>query len=99
MRSKAKYLSAAALTAVLLTTLAVARTVHTPTASGEHAIVTHGKVTGSNPAQSEGPHLHGIITCGPATSALDCDRLEMLLPMSWAAPQSATKSATKPVGI
>ena len=92
MKSKTKILSAAAVAAVLITTLAVARTAHAPTVSGEHAVVTHGKVTGSNPAQAQGSHLHGIITCGPAASAQDCDRLETLLPMNFSRPLVVAKA-------
>jgi PhoPQ-activated pathogenicity-related protein len=89
---KIRALSVAVAAVALVTTLAVARTVHTPSAPTDQATNSQGKVTGTAPAQSKGSHLHGIITCGTATSAQDCEKLEMLLPMNWSKPDSVTPS-------
>jgi len=90
---KIRAFSAAAAVVALVTTLAVARTAHTPAAPADQATNSHGKVTGTAPAPSQGSHLHGIITCGTATSAQDCERLEMLLPMNWIRLDSTAPSA------
>jgi hypothetical protein len=89
---KTKAFSVVAAAVALVTTLAVARTVHTPSGPTDQATNSHRKVTGTTPAQSNGSHLHGIITCGTATSAQDCEKLEMLLPMNWRKPDSITLS-------
>ena len=87
--------STAAAAVALVATLALARTVHTPMVSAEHASASHGKVTGTAPSQSNGSHLHGIITCGPTTSAQECDRLQMLLPMSVSNPDNTAPRAVR----
>jgi len=92
---KIRAFSVAAAAVALVTTLAVARTVHTPTTSGEHASASHGKVTGTAPSQGNGSHLHGIITCGATASAQDCERLEMLLPMNLRTPGNAAKQPVR----
>jgi len=92
---KIKVFSTAAAAVALVATLAIARTVHTPMASAEHASASHGKVIGTDPSLNKGSHLHGIITCGPATSAQECDRLEMLLPMSVINPGNTATRAVR----
>ena len=97
MTRRIRIFSTAAVAAALVTTLALARTTHTPTPQTEHASVAHGKVIGTtpNPNQSGGSHLHGIITCGATASAQDCERLEMLLPMNRRAPDNTAKQAVR----
>jgi len=74
---KMKILSATVGAVALIATVAVAHTVHThmPPAGQVHASKT---VVPGDIAPSQ---RHGIITCGAATSASDCERLEMMLPM------------------
>jgi hypothetical protein len=92
---KITVLSTAVAAVALVATLALARTVHTPMASAEHASAPQGKVIGTVPGQSNGSHLHGIITCGPTTSAQECDRLEMLLPMNVINPGNTATLAVR----
>ncbi|HMF23958.1 MAG TPA: hypothetical protein VKG24_17785 [Pseudolabrys sp.] len=88
-------LSVAAAAVALVTTLALARTVHTPV-TGEHASASHGKVSGTAPSQNNGSRLHGgIMTCGTTTSAQDCERLEMLLPMKRSVPANVARWSVK----
>ena len=74
---KMKILSATVGAVALVATVAVAHTVHThiPPASQAHASKT---IVPGDIAPSQ---RHGIITCGTTTSASDCERLEMTLPM------------------
>src|SRR5262249_4284127 len=76
---KIRFITAATVLA-LLASVAVARTVHThaPTTASQ---ATSGKVTGTPTNQSASPHRHGVIVCGMANDS-DCEKLEMLLPMS-----------------
>jgi len=76
--SKTKIL-AATLAAALLTTLAVARTAHTPAAPDAQTHATHGKITGTAPQTSS--HVRGLLTCGDEMSETDCMKLQSLLPM------------------
>jgi hypothetical protein len=82
MKSSKTKILAAAVAAALLTTLAVARTVHTPvTSDAQQTHETHGKVTGTTPQPNAGSHLHGLLTCGDEMSEIDCMKLQSLLPM------------------
>ena len=81
MRSRNTKFLVAAVAAGLLTTLAVARTVHTPTAPDAQTHETHGKVTGTTPQPNAGLHVRGLLTCGDEMSETDCMKLQSLLPM------------------
>jgi len=85
MRSQKTKFLVAAVAAALLTTLAVARTVHTPAAPSAQTYGktydTHGKVTGTAPRPNAGPHAGGLLACGAEMSETDCEKLQMLLPM------------------
>jgi len=82
MRSRNTKFVVAAVAAALLTTLAVARTVHTPAAAPEmQTHETHGKVTGTTPQPNAGSHVRGLLTCGDEMSETDCMKLQSLLPM------------------
>jgi hypothetical protein len=80
LSNKPKFLSAAAAVAVLIATVAVARTVHTHTVPADQAHVTTGKIVGTPPAQTTPTPPHGVIACGMALDS-DCEKLETLLPM------------------
>ena len=82
MRSRKTKFVVAAVAAVLLTTLAVARTEHTRAAAPEaQTHETHGKVTGTSPQPNAGSHVRGLLACGDEMSETDCEKLQMLLPM------------------
>ena len=82
MRSRKTKFVVATVAAVLLTTLAVARTVHTPaTAPQAQTHETHGKVIGTAPQPNAGSHVRGLLTCGDEISETDCMKLQSLLPM------------------
>jgi len=81
MKAQKTKIIAAAVAAALLTTLAVARTVHTPAAPDAQAYQSHGKVTGTAPQPNAGSHVRGLLTCGDEMSETDCMKLESLLPM------------------
>ncbi len=74
---KMKILLATVGAVALIATVAVAHTVrtHMPPAGQSHASKT------VVPADIAPSQRHGNITCGAATSASDCERLEMMLPM------------------
>jgi len=76
---KIRLLSAAAVVAALIATVAVARTVHTHVVPANPPVTT-GKVTGTPPAQAVPARRHGIIVCGMALDG-DCEKIETLLPM------------------
>jgi len=74
-----KFLSAAAVAAALIATVAVGRTVQThAVAAGAHT--THGSAINAAPGQITPFRRHGILAC-PLANETDCEKLEMLLPM------------------
>ena len=79
MISRTKFLSAAVIAVALVATVAVARTVHTYTAPADQ--VRAGKVIGTAPGEATRYPRHGIIVCGGLTTAADCEKIEMMLPM------------------
>ena len=82
MKAQKTKILAATVAAALLTTLAVARTVHTTAApEAQQTYRTHGKVTGTTPQPNISSHAHGILTCGDEMSETDCMKLQSLLPM------------------
>lgn len=81
MKSQKTKFLAAAVAAALLTTLAVARTAHTPAAPEAQSYQTHGKVTGTTPQPNTSAHVRGLLTCGDEVSETDCMKLQSLLPM------------------
>jgi len=81
MKAQKTKIIAATVAAALLTTLAVARTVHTPAAPEVQTHENHGKVTGTTPQPNAGSHVHGLLTCGDEMSEIDCMKLQSLLPM------------------
>jgi hypothetical protein len=93
-KNKIRVLAAAAAAVALVTTLAFARTAHTPTpaAHEDHASAVHGKVIDSNPSSGKGSHLHGILTCGATASVTDCDNLNTWLPMNLGIPDNSAKA-------
>lgn len=76
---KTKFFSAAAMAAVLIVTVAVARTVHTHAAAAG-VQPAHGSAMGAAPGKMARSPLHGSIACG-TMSYSDCDKLEQMLPM------------------
>jgi len=80
MTHKIKMISAAAGLLALATTVGVARTVHTHMTAAQQTQSASGKVMGVPPSQNASPR-HGILTCGTATDATACEKLEMMLPM------------------
>jgi hypothetical protein len=71
--------SAAAIAAALIGTVAVSRTVHTrPTATD--ARPTHDSTIGAVRGALTRPALNGYIACG-TLSYSDCEKLETMLPM------------------
>ena len=82
MKSQKAKILTVAVAAALLTTLAVARTVHTPAApDAQQTYQTHGKVTGTTPQPNTSAHMRGLLTCGDEMSETDCMKLQSLLPM------------------
>lgn len=79
---KPKFLSAAVGVAALIATVAVARTVHMHTGPADPTHISAGRAIGANPDQVVPSHRNGILVCGMVTSASDCEKIEMLLPMS-----------------
>ena len=76
MSSTMKILSATAVTAALLATVAVARTVHTRVAANLHA--TTGQAIAAIPHSA--PFVrHDNFACALA-SAAECEKIELLLP-------------------
>jgi predicted lysophospholipase L1 biosynthesis ABC-type transport system permease subunit len=75
----AKFLSAAVIAAALITTVAVARTVHTHTAAAGGAPAQHSVMGASRGVIAHSP-LRGSIACG-TMSYLDYRQLEQMLPM------------------
>jgi hypothetical protein len=74
-----KILSAAVITAALIGTVAVSRTVHTrPAAAG--AQPAHDSTIGAVRGALTRPALNGYIACG-TLSYSDCEKIETMLPM------------------
>jgi len=74
-----KILSAAVITAALIGTVAVSRTVHTRLAAAD-AQPAHDSAMGAAPGAMTRPVLNGYIACG-RLSYSDCEKLETMLPM------------------
>lgn len=77
MTSRMKILSAAATVAVLLATVAVARTVHSHATSALHA--AHESTIAAAPGQMMPARRHGNIACAAASEA-ECEKLETWFP-------------------
>ena len=74
-----KFLSAAAITAALIATVAVARTVHTRLATAD-ARPAQDSAMGAAPGDMTQAPLNGFIACG-TLSYSDCAKIETMLPM------------------
>jgi predicted lysophospholipase L1 biosynthesis ABC-type transport system permease subunit len=74
-----KFLSTTAITAALIATVAVARTVHTRTTAAD-ARPAHTCAMGAAPGGMTRPALNGFLACGKM-SYFDCEKIETLLPM------------------
>ncbi len=74
-----KFLSAAVISAALIATVAIARTVHTHGSAAGAPPAQHS-VLGAWPGEMARAPLHGSIACGTMSYA-DCQRLEEMLPM------------------
>lgn len=92
---KIKLLAAAAGLVALAATVGVASTVHTQTTSAQRAQGSGSKAMGVPPGQNASPR-HGNITCGTASTAMACEKIEMMLPMS---ARSWTKPLRLPIDI
>jgi hypothetical protein len=77
--SKAKLLSAAFIAAALLATVAIARTVHTHTATAG-ALPAHTSAMGTARNETMASPPHGILACGMANNS-NCEKLGQMLPM------------------
>jgi hypothetical protein len=76
MSARTKYLSTALAVVAVIATVAVARTLHTPTAPARETVGSAALA----PRALMPARIHGIVGCGPAAPGLDCDEVEQLLP-------------------
>ena len=90
---KMKFLSAAVGAAALIATVALARTVHTQTASAHQVSSSDGKVIGADPEQNIRSRRHGILVCQMAINASDCEK--MMLPISVNSSNNSSKPPAK----
>ena len=74
-----KIVSAAVITAALIGTVAVSRTVHTNSTAAD-ARPVHDSTIGAVRGALTRPALNGFIACG-TMSYSDCEKLETMLPM------------------
>jgi hypothetical protein len=93
MSRKMKFLSAAVGAAALIATVALARAVHTQTASAHQVSGSDGKVIGADPDQNIRSRRHGIVVCDMATNASDCEK--MMLPISVNPSNNSSKPPAK----
>ena len=77
MSGTMKILSAALVAAALVATVAVARTVHTRAAAGDHPSISSTVGAAARPMAPLA--RHGIVAC-PTANMADCEKIEMSLP-------------------